>query len=217
MSDQGTIIVYRRVLIIAVIILLTIISFLSLWVRDLAVQLSNATDAFVALEHGIDQKPDKVDRATPDAAEDTSGVTETEKGVVSRLFEEDGKDKIEIDYIQMFIGNDGAQARIDDGDCTGTLEECWPDNNYYVRNENPSLKIFPIADDVRVLREDSTVPPVAGTLARTPVGLAEFRDYFENGSPIEGDPSIREPWDNTMYEVDIVSGEVAEIVWLFFP
>jgi len=200
-----------------VIILLIFISFLSLWIGELAIQLSNASDEIAELQHEIDEKSGRVNETVTPDSDDASGVSQTEKGIVSRLFEEDGLDKIEIDYIQMFIGNDGAQARIDDGDCTGTLEECWPDSNYYVRNENSRLRIFTVADDVRVLREDNTVPTVAGILARTPVGLAEFRDYFENGSPMEGDPSIRQPWDNTMYEVDIVNGEVAEIVWLLLP
>ena len=73
-------------------------------------------------------------------------------GYVTRVHERDGRQMIDVDFIQWFTSDQAASAmKQDDPDCDAQDEAgCQPPNGFYVRNAVQNSVTLPLADDVRI-------------------------------------------------------------------
>ncbi|NND03034.1 MAG: hypothetical protein HKN91_09625 [Acidimicrobiia bacterium] len=86
----------------------------------------------------------------------------------------DGQWALEMDYAQWFFGEEATIAAREDGEI-GPDE--FIDNDYYIRNQNPLLRIIPIDDLALVRLIDTTSGPIESVTV--PVG--EFIRILESG------------------------------------
>lgn len=100
-------------------------------VADLSAQV--AADAAVAA-------PDE----ETDAVESEAAVNERQPGYVKSIVTADGVTTLTIDYIQFLTGTAAAEAATAHGD------ESPPPNDYYIVNDNPKLREFPVRPGITV-------------------------------------------------------------------
>lgn len=76
--------------------------------------------------------------------EESTGVSEIQPGLVKTVVNDAGTWKLTIDYIQFLTGAEAADAAAARGD------ESPPPNDYYVINDNPKIREFPIQAGIGV-------------------------------------------------------------------
>lgn len=94
---------------------------------------------------GAGQAPLTASSQPATAAEVTAGPTEVQPGYVVSVADVGGTWKLQIDYIQFLTGADAAAAATAHGD------ESPPPNDYYVVNDNPKIREFPVQAGIGVI------------------------------------------------------------------
>jgi len=94
--------------------------------------------------------------------------SQKEIGYIKKIYEEEGKKYLDIDYIQYFTGEKAVQAAEED-----ELLNCCP-NGYYIRNESHKIRTFEIDDEAIFLKFIMQHSEVMGN---SPMGYEEFRIY----------------------------------------
>lgn len=74
-------------------------------------------------------------------------------GYIRAVFGQDDYQDISIDLIEWLDGDEAAEARREDGLCSGSLDECWPPNGFYIRNPDDSLLTVEVPADTTVLMQ----------------------------------------------------------------
>jgi hypothetical protein len=74
-------------------------------------------------------------------------------GYIRAIFGQDDYQDISIDLIEWLDGDEAAEARREDGLCSGSLEECQPPNGFYIRNPDDSLLTVEVPEDATVLMQ----------------------------------------------------------------
>lgn len=80
----------------------------------------------------------------------------TQPVYVVDTFSRDGKNYLELDYIEWFRGTSSIQAQVEDGGCP-IVEECRSFPNGYKRNNNPQLRTLEILPSAPIVSDGSLV------------------------------------------------------------
>ena len=83
--------------------------------------------------------------------------------------------QVEIDYVAMYTGDEAIEKALEDGSDVVEMDEhgdYYIPNDYYIRNNNPVLRTFPLANDCEVYM----IPPLGGPEADLMVSFEELRD-----------------------------------------
>lgn len=139
--------------------------------------------------------------ADAEPVEDAAGPTEVQPAYVLGIVSEDGAWKLQVDYIQFLTGDEAAQAATAHGD------ESPPPNGYYVVNDNPKIREFPVQAGIAavvVTNDDGTSDPAGHALS-----LSQW------GSALSGPhgPVFR----STIYWVTVTNGTVTAINAQYTP
>ncbi|MDD5448502.1 MAG: hypothetical protein PHO53_04985 [Actinomycetota bacterium] len=79
------------------------------------------------------------------------GEIEKAVGYIKAVYEKDGKRYLDIDYVQLFFGDEAIKAMIEDGKCPPDADPSYyVPNDWYVRNQNPKIRTFEIAKDALI-------------------------------------------------------------------
>lgn len=73
-------------------------------------------------------------------------------GYIRRVFEENDKKYIEVDYIDWLQGEAARQAMVAEGECAN-LETCIVDNDYYIKNSDNSTVTLELSDSATILMQ----------------------------------------------------------------
>jgi hypothetical protein len=177
-------------------------------IEDLEDQVEQLTEA---LESAADEDSAVEEAESPDSgagdstSEASAGPTEDDGRhfcyVTSALWEDDTP-RLTVDYAQMLGGAEAAAAAAAAGD------ESPPPNDYYIVNENPRLRSFPV-DASLTVRMTSTAE---GT---RPDGYdMAFAQWFDAYSGMSGTfPAIRD----VPYWITIENGTIAAIEEQYLP
>lgn len=135
------------------------------------------------------------------ATDEAAPTVEKQPGIIKQVTEAGGRYRLRIDYIQFLTGDEAADA------ATAAGDESPPPNDYYIVNENPRIREFPIASgiDVTVVFNDDETSAVDG---RT-MPLADWADAFN-------DVHIG-AYKANFYWVTITDGTVTAIEQQFLP
>lgn len=101
------------------------------------------------------EAPAGADGSDP-AGEESPEVTEVQPGLVQSLADDGGTWKLSIDYVQFLTGGAAADAATAHGD------ESPPPNDFYVVNDNPKIREFPVQAGIGVVvvtNDDGTSDP----------------------------------------------------------
>lgn len=137
-------------------------------------------------------------------AEKDQTVTEDERQFcfVTAVTWEGGQAELTVDYAQMLTGRAAAAAAAAAGD------ESPPPNDYYIVNENPRLRTFPVKSELMVRMASSTE-------GARPEGYdMPFAEWYDAYSGMSGSfPGIR----NVPYWVTVSEGIVVKLEEQFLP
>jgi hypothetical protein len=141
-------------------------------VRDLedriaASEEESATDEpLAAAEPETDTTPEEPPAEEEPADEDEEPVdvpiaAERVPAIITAVDTSGSTVRLEVDYIQFLTGDEAADAATAHGD------ESPPPNDYYIVNDNPALREFPVQEGVSVVtvvNDDGTSDPAGHTL-----------------------------------------------------
>lgn len=139
--------------------------------------------------------------ATEPGREEPTGPTEVQPGYVLGVVNDGGTWKMQVDYIQFLTGGEAAEAATARGD------ESPPPNDYYVVNDNPKIREFPIQAGIGVIvviNNDGTSDPGGHSLS-----LSQWASAL-NGP---NGPVFR----STIYWVTVTTGTVTAINAQYTP
>ncbi len=131
-----------------------------------------------------EESPGEAPPATSDgswALENEPAVTERQPGVITNVRPASGTYYLSIDYVQFLTGGIAADAAAARGD------ESPPPNDYYIINDNPLIREFPIQPGISVrvaTNDDGTSNPPGRTMtlaAWTAAMSGPQRDAFRAG------------------------------------
>lgn len=121
---------------------------------------------------------------------------------VREVVNETGTTMITVDYAQFLTGADAAAAATARGD------ESPPPNDYYIVNENPLLRTFPVRAGITVTLHHGNP---SGNMEPYTVVLGQWQDFFVGMSP--GMEVVRD----IPYWITLKNGEVTAIEELYLP
>ena len=88
---------------------------------------------------------------------------DTPIGFITKIFERDGKNYVDADYIQLFTGDEATNQMRKDGACEkwgdpADPHGCRPKNGVYIKNVNPKIRTFELAVDAFFTLNDDANP-----------------------------------------------------------
>lgn len=121
---------------------------------------------------------------------------DTPIGYIQKLYEKDGKQYMDIDYIQWFVGEAAIPEIKKDGKCAEwgeDVQNCYPISGFYIRNVNPKIRTFEISPDTEVYM---TTYPLSETGEEFggKITYEEFKRLFNVGSDDQYDYLKSEPY-----------------------
>ena len=105
-------------------------------------------------------------------------VNEKAIGYITQVYKKNGKNYLDIDYIQFLHEQEAKDAMLEDGDCDGWEETCSPPNGYYIRNQNPKIRTFEISSNLQIKLETFSVGPDNNFVFAESISLPDFTDLF---------------------------------------
>lgn len=159
-------------------------------------------------------KPDDAKDPNLDPYENLSEpVNEADRqiGYIKKVYTKQGKEFLDIDYVQWLSGSAAIPAMREDGACP-KKGECMVLNDYYIRNQNPMLRTFEISPEVKVLMQtwDSEKNDIQWDY---PISYNQFKGIFTGASKI----SNRENLKNVPYYVYYENGIITKIAEQYIP
>jgi len=101
-----------------------------------------ATKSAASLTEGLDEE--KSQKSSSEISLSSAEVIKA-FGFIKKIYEKNGKNYLVIDYAEFYTGEEADKAAIEDGEIKPGEHV---DGDYYIRNKNPKLRTFEIADDV---------------------------------------------------------------------
>lgn len=169
--------------------------------RVAALEDTTATPPPVVEESESVTAPPEAPPAEEPEAEESAPTVERQPGIVTRVTGSAGAYRLKIDYIQFLTGDEAAEAAADAGD------ESPPPNDYYIVNENPRIREFPIEDSVRprVVFDDN-----GGSVPETlEMSLADWATNFNDPTALY--------YRTNFYWITITDGVVTAIEQQYLP
>ncbi len=121
---------------------------------------------------------------------------------VREVVNETGTTMITVDYAQLLTGAEAASA------ATAAGDESPPPNDYYIVNENPLLRTFPVRAGIMVTLQSGNP---SGDMDPYTVVLGQWQDFFIGMSP--GMEVVRD----VPYWITLQNGEVTAIEEQYLP
>lgn len=143
----------------------------------------------------------EVPAAADPAAEEPTAATEVQPGLVQGIINDGGTWKLTIDYVQFLTGAEAATAAAAHGD------ESPPPNDFYVVNDNPKIREFPVQAGIGVVvvtNNDGTSDP-----GGHPLSLSQWASALNGPSG----PVFR----STIYWVTVTNGTITAINAQYTP
>jgi hypothetical protein len=138
----------------------------------------------------------------------TQYVSEKQIGYIKKVYAKNGKNYLDIDYIQWLTGDVAEKAMREDGQCPKT-GECIVFDDYYIRNQNPLIRTFEIALDAKIVMQtyDSEKTGIVGNSQE--ISLDQFKNIFSSGA-----------WSHLKdvpYIVEISNQQIVKITEQYIP
>ncbi|MDD5490039.1 MAG: hypothetical protein PHP25_05180, partial [Candidatus Moranbacteria bacterium] len=110
-------------------------------------------------------------------------ITERAMGFIKKVYAKNGKNYLDVDYIQWLTGAEAEKAMREDGRCPKT-GECIVYDDYYIRNQNPLIRTFEISPDVEITMQTYEME-ATGQIHAQKINISQFSQIW-NTSSISG-------------------------------
>lgn len=135
--------------------------------------------------------------------------SERQMGYVKKVYVKDGKNYLEIDYIQWLTGDAAEKAMREDGECPKS-GECIVLNDYYIRNVNPLIRAFEISPDVEIFMQTYGAGEPGGDISwNQQISFNQFRSIFDANRK----PHLK----NVPYIVEIQNQRIIKVTEQYIP
>jgi hypothetical protein len=129
-------------------------------------------------------------------------------GYIRRVFEENNKKYIEVDYIDWLQGEAARQAMVADEECAD-LETCIVNNDYYIQNTDTSTFALELSDSATILMQTYQILERGGLTKDEKITYKQFEDIFDS----ESDSSTK----YAPYHLRINDGIVVSVTEQYVP
>jgi hypothetical protein len=148
----------------------------------------------------------------PSNAEGTTQyVGEKQIGFVKKVYAKNGKNYLDIDYIQWLSGDAAEKAMREDGECPKT-GECIVYDGYYIRNQNPLIRTFEISPDAKIVMQTYSAEQTGIVMNNEEITFDQFKNIFSSGSS-ESDFHLKD----VPYIVEISNQQIVKITEQYIP
>jgi len=134
-------------------------------------------------------------------------VTERTMGFIKKVYTKNGKNYLDVDYIQWLTGTEAEKALREDGQCPKT-GECIVYDDYYIRNVNPLIRTFEISPDVEITMQTYEME-ATGQIHAQKINISQFSQIW-NTSSISG-------MQIAPYHIGIGNKKILEISEQYIP
>lgn len=139
-----------------------------------------------------------------------------EKGVTSQpayliaAYLKDGKNYIDVDYVEWLYGDASIKAQVEDGKCA-SVSECYAFPNGYKRNLNPLIRTFEVSFSAPI-NVNGTIAFAFNALGQNlSISFKQLKDTVSKmKSYLSYDPPFKEP--KTFITIDVNNNIVTKIV-----
>lgn len=145
----------------------------------------------------------------PASAEGTTPyIAEKQIGYIKKVYAKSGKNYLDIDYIQWLTGAAAEKAMREDGQCPKT-GECIVYDDYYIRNQNPLVRTFEIAPDVKIIMQTYNAEQTGIVGNSQEITFQQFKDIYSSNSQL----GLRD----VPYIVEISNQQIVKITEQYIP
>jgi flagellar basal body-associated protein FliL len=136
--------------------------------------------------------------------------TEKQIGYIKKVYVKNGKNYLDIDYIQWMAGDAAEKAMREDGECPKT-GECIVYDDYYIRNQNPLIRTFEISPDVKIVMQtyDAEQAGIIGN--NQEITFDQLKNIFSSGS------DLNSHLKDVPYIVEISNQQIIKITEQYIP
>jgi hypothetical protein len=106
--------------------------------------------------------------------------SERQMGYVKKVHMSGGKNYLDIDYIQWFMGDAAEKAMREDGECPKT-GECEVLDDYYIRNANPLVRTFEISPDAVITMQTYNME-ATGQIQSQVISINQFSQIWNTAA-----------------------------------
>jgi hypothetical protein len=131
-------------------------------------------------------------------------------GYLKKVYAKNGKNFIDVDYIQWLDGAEAEKAMREDGQCPKT-GECVVYDDYYIRNQNPmvrSLEVAPEAEIRMLTLESETTGRVDQIQV---ISFEKLKNIFNPGS------TTQQRYQFTPFIIEFVNNKIVKITEQYIP
>lgn len=141
-----------------------------------------------------------------------SEQTAKQMGYIQKVYAQNQKEYLDIDYIQYLSNDEAIRAIIEDGECPADIYPdpayCIPDG-YYIRNQNPQIRTLEISPDVSIKIADEKFQ--SSTWDKK-VNYQEFKMIFNQPTPAQKDLIVEIP-----FNIEISNNIITKIEQQYIP
>jgi len=131
-------------------------------------------------------------------------------GYIKKAYSKNGKNFIDIDYLQWLTGPEAEKAMREDGECPKT-GECIIYDGYHIRNQNPLVRTLEVAPDVEIRMQTLDSETTGQVGQNTPITFDRLKDIFTPPS---------EPKQQYQYKpfiVELSNNKIVKITEQYIP
>lgn len=135
-------------------------------------------------------------------------ASEKAVGYLKKIYTKNGKNYIDIDYVQWLTGDTAEKAMREDGMCPKS-GECIVYNDYYIRNQNPLIRTFEVAPEAEIRAHEFEAEYASGNWNES-MTFSRFSQYFNKNSD-------NGYWDSAPFHVEIGNNKILKITEQYIP
>lgn len=136
--------------------------------------------------------------------------TEKNMGYLTKVYVKNGKNFLDIDYVQWLTGEEAQKAMREDGECP-TKGECIVYDDYYIRNQNPLVRTFEVSPDVDIRMQTLDSETTGQIDQNRKISFEKLESVFAPGS------SYKERYRFTPFIIEISNKKIVKITEQYVP
>lgn len=131
-------------------------------------------------------------------------------GNIKKVYTKNGKNYLDIDYIQWLTGDEAEKAMREDGQCPKT-EECIVYDDYYIRNVNPQIRTFEVSPDVEITMQTLDSETTGNVNQNKKISFSMLQTIFTPGS------ANHDKYQNTPFIIELSNNKIVRILEQYIP
>jgi hypothetical protein len=134
--------------------------------------------------------------------------SQKQMGYIKNVYEKDGENHLDIDYIEWLTGDAALEAMEKDGKCPENAP-CLVINDYYIRNNDSQIRTFEISPRVTITMQTFELEKIMDVKWNQCISFRQFKDIYT----MDDWPRLRD----VPYIVEIKNQKIIKITEQYIP